>query len=183
MRLDTFFGMAVSNVVAIAIIIATAATLHVAGKHTIDTAAEAARALQPIAGRFAFWLFSIGIIGTGLLAVPVLAGSAAYAVGEAHHWKCGLEHEPWEAVGFYSVITAATLIGIVIDWSPLDPIKALFWSAVVNGVVAVPIMTAMMIVVSRTRVMGRFTASPTLLAGGWAATAVMAAAALAMLVM
>ena len=132
----------------------TAATLHAAGKTDIATAADAARALEPVAGKFAFLIFSLGIIGTGLLAVPVLAGSAAYAVGETRGWKIGLEHKPWEAVGFYSVIGAATLVGIVIDWSPLDPIKALFWSAVVNGVVAVPIMAAMMIVVSRASAMG-----------------------------
>ena len=182
MRLDTFSGMALSNIVAIAIMIGTAATLHAAGKTSIDTAADAARALQPIAGRFAFLLFSLGIIGTGLLAVPVLAGSAAYAVGETRGWKCSLEQKPWEAVGFYSVIAMATLFGIAIDWSPLDPIKALFWSAVVNGVVAVPIMAAMMVVVSQHRLMGRFTGSTGLMITGWAATAVMAAAAIAMIV-
>ena len=182
MRLDTFAGMAISNLVAIAIIIGTAATLHAAGKTSIDTAADAARALQPVAGKFAFLLFSLGIIGTGLLAVPVLAGSAAYAVGETRGWKCSLEQKPWEAVGFYSVIGLATMLGIAIDWSPLDPIKALFWSAVINGVVAVPIMAAMMMVVARHRAMGRFTASPLLLFTGWAATALMAAAAIAMLV-
>ena len=182
MRLDTFFGMAVSNLVALAIIMGTAATLHAAGKTDIATAADAARALEPVAGKFAFLIFSLGIIGTGLLAVPVLAGSAAYAVGETRGWKIGLEHKPWEAVGFYSVIGVATLVGIVIDWSPLDPIKALFWSAVVNGVVAVPIMAAMMMVVSRGSAMGKFTASLTLRLVGWAATGVMAAAAIAMLI-
>jgi len=143
-RLDTFFGMAVSNIVAIAIMISAAATLHAQGKTDIATAAEAAEALRPIAGDFAFALFSLGIIGTGLLSLPVLAGSAAYAFGEGHAWKCGLENKPWEAVGFYSVIAAATLLGIGIDFSPLDPIKALFWSAVINGFVAVPVMAAMM---------------------------------------
>jgi NRAMP (natural resistance-associated macrophage protein)-like metal ion transporter len=181
-KIDTFFGMAVSNLVALAIIIATAATLHAAGSRSIETAADAARALQPLAGRFAFILFSLGIVGTGLLAVPVLAGSAAYAVGEANGWKCGLEHKPWEAVGFYGVIACATVIGIAIDWSPLDPIKALFWSAVINGIVAVPIMAAMMIVVSRHKPMGKFVASPALKITGWAATLVMAAAAAAMLI-
>lgn len=180
MRLDTFFGMAVSNLVALAIMIGTAATLHAAGKVSIDTAADAARALQPIAGQFAFLLFSLGIIGTGLLAVPVLAGSAAYAVGEARGWRCGLDQRPWEAVGFYAVITVATLLGIAIDWSPLDPIKALFCSAVINGVVAVPIMAAMMVVVMKHAAMGKFTASPRLLFFGWAATVVMAIAAVAM---
>ena len=181
MRLDTFFGMAVSNLVALAIMIGTAATLHASGHGAINTAADAARALEPVAGRFAFALFSLGIIGTGLLAIPVLAGSAAYAVGETRGWKCGLDQRPWEAVGFYAVIALATLLGIAIDWSPLDPIKALFWSAVVNGVVAVPIMAAMMVVVSRRSTMGRFTASRTLLLFGWGATLVMTAAAVSML--
>ena len=181
MRADTFLGMAVSNIVALAIIISTAATLHAQGQVTINTAADAARALEPVAGRFAFALFSLGIIGTGLLAIPVLAGSAAYAIGDTRGWKCGLDERPWEAVGFYGVIALATVMGIGIDWSPIDPIKALFWSAVINGVVAVPIMVAMMVVVSRHRVMGRFTATPALLAFGWAATLVMAAAAIAML--
>lgn len=183
MRLDTFAGMAVSNLVALAIMIGTAATLHASGSATINTAADAAKALQPVAGPFAFLLFSLGIIGTGLLAVPVLAGSAAYAIGEARGWKCGLDQRPWEAVGFYTVISLATLLGIGIDWSDLDPIKALFWSAVINGVVAVPIMIAMMLVVSRRRAMGKFAASGKLLFFGWAATAVMAAAAIAMIVL
>jgi NRAMP (natural resistance-associated macrophage protein)-like metal ion transporter len=180
MRLDTFSGMAISNVVAITIMIGTAATLNAAGITEINTAADAAKALQPVAGQFAFLLFSLGIIGTGLLAVPVLAGSAAYAVGETRGWKSGLEYTPMQARGFYTVIAASTLLGIGIDWSPLDPIKALFWSAVINGVVAVPIMAAMMIVVSRKSVMGAFTATGWLLFFGWMATAVMAAAAVAM---
>ena len=182
MRLDTWFGMAVSNVVALAIMIGTAATLHAHGVTQIDTAAQAAQALEPVAGRFAFLLFSLGIIGTGLLAVPVLAGSAAFAIGESRGWPCGLEHKPWEARGFYAIIGLATLLGIGIDWSPFDPIKALFWSAVVNGVIAVPIMAAMMLVVARHENMGRFTASQPLSFLGWAATAVMAAAVVAMVV-
>jgi Mn2+/Fe2+ NRAMP family transporter len=127
-------------------------------------------------------LFALGIIGTGMLAVPVLAGSAAFAIGESRGWKCGLEYKPWEAIGFYSVIGVATLLGIAIDWSSLDPIKALFWSAVINGIVAVPIMIAMMIVASRHSAMGKFTAAPQLLFFGWAATAVMGVAAIAMIV-
>jgi NRAMP (natural resistance-associated macrophage protein)-like metal ion transporter len=181
-RLDTFVGMAVSNIVAIAIIVSTAATLHALGKTDITTAADAAEALRPIAGNFAFALFSLGIIGTGLLSVPVLAGSAAYAFGEANGWKCGLDNKPWEAVGFYSVIAAATLLGIGIDFSPLDPIKALFWSAVINGFVAVPVMAAMMWVGSRRDQMGRFTVAPLALTLGWATTAIMGLAALATLV-
>lgn len=179
-RIDTFAGMAVSNLVAIAIIIATAATLHASGKTEITTAADAAEALRPAAGSLAFALFSLGIIGTGLLAVPVLAGSAAYAIGESRGWKCGLEYKPWEAIGFYIVIGAATLLGIGIDWSPIDPMKALFWSAVLNGVVAVPIMVAMMLVVGRRREMGRFAAGPGLIFFGWLATGAMAAAVVAM---
>jgi NRAMP (natural resistance-associated macrophage protein)-like metal ion transporter len=181
-RIDTFVGMAVSNLVALAIMISTAATLHASGHTQIATAAEAAEALRPIAGPFAFALFSLGIVGTGLLAVPVLAGSAAYAFGESRGWKCGLENKPWEAVGFYGVIVAATLLGLVIDYSPLDPIKALFWSAVINGLVAVPIMAAMMVVVSRRDRMGQFRAGVRLRSFGWIATVVMALAAAAMIV-
>ncbi len=152
MRVDTLVGMAVSNLVALAIMISTAATLHAAGKTDIQTAADAARALQPIAGKFAFLLFSLGIIGTGMLAIPVLAGSAAYAVGETRGWKIGLDNKPWEAAGFYSVIGAAVALGLtIIDYSGLDPIKALYWSAVVNGVIAVPMMAAMMFVSSHKR--------------------------------
>ena len=181
MRIDTLVGMAVSNLVALAIMISTAATLHAAGKTDIQTAADAARALEPIAGKFAFLLFSLGIIGTGMLAIPVLAGSAAYAVGEARGWKTGLDNKPWEAVGFYSVIGAAVALGLTIDYSGLDPIKALYWSAVVNGVIAVPMMAAMMFVSSHRKMMGDFTAGPALRILGWTSTAVMAAAAVAMI--
>jgi Mn2+/Fe2+ NRAMP family transporter len=180
MRIDTLVGMAFSELVALAIMIATAATLHAHGQTDIANAAQAAHALEPLAGVYAEWLFTLGIIGTGLLAVPVLAGSAAYAVGESRHWPVGLEHQPWEAVGFYSVIAAATLLGIGIGWSPVDPIKALFWSAVINGVCAVPTMIAMLLVVMRHETMGQFTASRRLLLLGWAAAAVMAAAVVAM---
>jgi len=182
MRTDTIVGMAVSNIVALAIMISTAATLHAAGKTDIQTAADAARALEPLAGKFAFLLFSLGIIGTGLLAIPVLAGSAAYAVGETRGWKVGLDNKPWEAVGFYSVIGAAVALGLVIDYSGLDPIKALYWSAVVNGVIAVPMMVAMMVVSTHAKMMGKFTAGPSLRILGWASTAVMAAATVAMIV-
>jgi NRAMP (natural resistance-associated macrophage protein)-like metal ion transporter len=182
MRIDTIVGMAVSNLVGLAIMISTAAALHAAGKTNIQTAADAAVALEPLAGKFAFLLFSLGIIGTGLLAIPVLAGSAAYAVGETRGWKTGLDNKPWEAVGFYSVIGAAVALGLVIDYSGLDPIKALYWSAVVNGVIAVPMMAAMMIVANNKKKMGEFTAGPTLTILGWASTLVMAAAAVAMIV-
>jgi len=179
-RLDTFSGMAMSNIVGIIIMICTAATLNKHGVTNIQTATDAAKALEPLAGHLAFALFSLGIVGTGLLAVPVLAGSAAYAVGESRGWECGLDNKPWEAVGFYSVIGAATIIGVGIDYSGLDPMRALFWSAVINGFVAVPLMVGLMLVASRRRQMGKFTITRPLAILGWAAAAVMAAAAIAM---
>ena len=182
MRFDTLSGMAFSNLISLAIIMAAAATLHRNGVTQVGSAADAAQALRPVAGQFAFALFAIGIIGTGFLAVPVLAGSAAFAVAEIFGWKEGLQYQPHQAAGFYSIIVLATVIGVLIDWSPIDPMRALFWSAVLNGVAAVPLMVAMMIVVSRHREMGRFTATRPLLILGWAATGVMAAAAIAMLV-
>ena len=182
MRFDTLLGMGFSNLVAVAIMLATAATLHRQGVTQIDTAAQAAEALRPVAGEFAFALFAAGIIGTGLLAVPVLAGSAAFAVAEIFGWKEGLEYKPQQAAGFYSIVVLATAMGILIDWSNLDPMKALFWSAVLNGLAAVPIMAAMMVVASRRKVMGKFVERRGLLFFGWAATAVMAAASAAMLV-
>ena len=182
MRFDTLAGMAFSNLVSIIIIMATAATLHQQGVTQIQSAAQAAEALRPVAGDLAFALFAVGIIGTGFLAVPVLAGSTAFAVAEVFGWKEGLEKEPKQAAGFYAIIVLATFLGLLIDWSPLDPIRALFWSAVLNGLAAVPLMIAMMVVVSRKQVMGRFTASRGLLVLGWAATAVMALASAAMLV-
>ncbi|HEY6047526.1 MAG TPA: Nramp family divalent metal transporter [Sphingomicrobium sp.] len=181
-RIDTLVGMAFSNLIALAIILATAATLHAGGNRDIATAAEAADALRPVAGRFAFGLFAIGIIGTGLLAVPVLAGSAAFAFSETRGWKSGLEYKPSQASRFYSIIVAAMVVGVALDWSGMNPIKALFWSAVLNGVAAVPIMVAMMIVAHRKEIMGRFTERPILMVFGWAATAVMAAASGAMLI-
>jgi NRAMP (natural resistance-associated macrophage protein)-like metal ion transporter len=180
-RIDTIAGMLASNLVALAIMIATAATLHQHGITTINSAAEAASALKPIAGRFAFSLFAIGIIGTGLLAIPVLAGSAGYAVAEAAGWKTGLDNMPWQARGFYSVIGAAVLLGLGIDWSPLDPIKALYWSAVLNGVIAVPMMAALMLVATNRRKMGEFRAGWVLGGLGWLSTAVMAAATITMI--
>jgi NRAMP (natural resistance-associated macrophage protein)-like metal ion transporter len=181
-NLDTTVGMAVSNLVAIAIMMSTAATLHAHGKTEIGSAADVAEALKPIAGNFAFAVFSLGIIGTGLLSLPVLAGSAAYAFGESRGWKCGLENKPWEAVGFYGVIAAATLLGLVIEFSPIDPVRALFWSAVINGFVAVPIMASMMVVANRRDQVGRFTMPMPILVFGWGATIVMALAAAAMLI-
>ncbi|MFM9939338.1 MAG: NRAMP family divalent metal transporter [Hyphomicrobiaceae bacterium] len=181
MEWDTLIGMAASNIVAFFIILTTAATLHAAGLTNIATSAQAAEALRPLAGELTFLLFALGIIGTGLLAVPVLAASAAYAVGETFGLRSTLEAKPGEAKGFYGVILAATLIGVMIDFTSLDPIKMLFWSAVINGVIAIPIMAVMMLLVTNKRVMGRFTASPLLAIGGWAATAAMLAVVTALL--
>lgn len=175
-RVDTIVGMFFSNIISISIIVSTAATLHQAGVTNIQTAADAAKALAPIAGRFASLLFALGIVGTGLLAIPVLAGSAAYAVGESRGWKTGLDNMPWQAKGFYAVIGAATILGLGIDYSGLDPIKALYWSAVLNGVIAVPMMVAMMYVASHRKKMGKFRIGPVLGTLGWASTVVMAAA-------
>jgi len=177
-RVDTIVGMFISNAIAIAIMISTAATLHQAGVTNIQTASDAAKALAPLAGHFASVLFALGIVGTGLLAIPVLAGSAAYAVGESRGWKTGLDNMPWQAKGFYAVIGTAMVLGLGIDYSGLDPIKALYWSAVLNGVIAVPMMAAMMYVASK---MGAFRIGPVLGILGWASTAVMAAAAIAMI--
>lgn len=182
-RWDTFAGMAVSSVVALAIILGTAATLHAAGKTDIQSAADAAQALKPVAGPFAFAIFSLGIIGTGLLAVPVLAGSSAYGICEIGGWDASLEHKPMRAKAFYAVITLGMLLGVGIDWSPINPMKALFWSAVINGVTAVPVLVGLMIVVSKPSIMGEFVASPPLKFFGWLATAVMGIAAVAMIVL
>jgi Mn2+/Fe2+ NRAMP family transporter len=180
-RVDTIAGMFVSNAIAIAIMVSTAATLHQAGVTNIQTAAQAAKALAPVAGKFASLLFALGIVGTGLLAIPVLAGSAAYAVGESRGWKTGLDNMPWEARGFYAVIGAAMILGLGIDYSGLDPIKALYWSAVLNGMIAVPMMAAMMYVAGNRKKMGAFRIGPVLGALGWISTAVMAAATIAMI--
>jgi Mn2+/Fe2+ NRAMP family transporter len=139
--------------------------------------------LRPIAGPLAFAVFAAGIVGTGLLAIPVLAGSAAYAIAESWGWKMGLEHEPWEAPGFYAVIVAAMLLALLVVFSPLDPIKALFWSAVLNGVISVPIMAGMMLVASRRSEMGRLAATLGQRILGWAATGIMAAAVAGMLLL
>jgi len=174
-EIDTYVGMAFSNLVALAIIVTTAATLHAAGTTDIQTSSQAAEALKPIAGPFAFTIFTLGIVGTGLLAVPVLAGSAAYALGEARKWPLGLARKPMEAMAFYATIVIATLLGVLMVFSPLDPIKALFWSAVINGVVAVPVMAMMMLITSNKKIMGKFTVVGALRVIGWLATAVMAA--------
>ena len=180
-RLDTLVGMGASNLVALFIVLTTAATLNAHGISNIQTSADAAKALRPIAGDFAFVLFALGIVGTGLLAVPVLAGSAAYARGETLGWRIGLAQRPGRAPAFYWAITAGILVGALLNFSPLDPIKALFWSAVINGVAAVPIMALIMLIASQRKVMGEFVVKPWLKALGWAATAAMAAAAAGMI--
>jgi NRAMP (natural resistance-associated macrophage protein)-like metal ion transporter len=179
-RVDTYIGMGMSNVVAFFIILTTAVTLHAHGMKHIATAAQAATALRPIAGKFAFSLFSLGIIGTGLLAVPVLAGSAAYGVAEAMHWKFGMERRLTEATRFYGVIAAAVLIGLALNFTRVDPIQALFWTAVINGVVAVPLIVVIMLMASRTRVMRQFVIPDYLKWGGWITAAFMTASAVAM---
>jgi len=180
-KIDTYVGMGFSNLIALFIIVSTAATLHAAGITDIATSAQAAEALRPLAGDGAFLLFSLGIIGTGLLAVPVLAGSAAYAVAETFEWKAGLGLKLLEAREFYAIIALATLGGVALDFTPIDPIKALFWSAVLNGVIAVPIMVVMMLLADDPKVMGTFTVTRRLKALGWLATWTMAAAVVAML--
>ena len=175
-RTDTMVGMGVSNLIAIFIIFATAATLNASGVTEIQTSSQAAEALRPIAGVFTFALFAAGIIGTGMLAVPVLAGSAAYAVSEVFGWTEGLDRRPREAKSFYATIAVATLGGVALNFIGLDPIKALYWSAVVNGVLAAPVMAVMMVIAMNRRIMGKLTLPRPMLMGGWLATFVMALA-------
>jgi NRAMP (natural resistance-associated macrophage protein)-like metal ion transporter len=181
-KVDTYLGMVYSNLIAVSIMLTAAATLHAAGNTDITTAAQAAEALRPIAGPFAFQLFALGIIGTGLLAVPVLAGSAAYAVAESFRWPIGLGLPLAEARGFYSVLTVATLIGVAIDFSAVDSIRMLLWAALLNGIISVPIMAVMMLLAVKPAVMGVFVIKRRLRVLGWAATLVMAAAVVAMFV-
>jgi NRAMP (natural resistance-associated macrophage protein)-like metal ion transporter len=176
MRFDTYIGMGYSNVISLFIIVATAATLNANGITDIQTSAQAAEALRPIAGVFTFALFAAGIIGIGLLAVPVLAASGAYALGEALGWTTGLDRQPLDAKAFYGTIAVSTLIGIGINFVGLDPIKALFWSAVINGMVAVPLMVIIMLMAMRPDVMGRFVLPRALWAMGWLCTVTMAIA-------
>jgi Mn2+/Fe2+ NRAMP family transporter len=180
MRIDTYLGMALSNVIAFFIVVTTATTLHAHGVTNIQTSAEAAEALRAVAGQFTFIVFAAGIIGTGMLTLPVLAGSAAYAVGELFSWRVGLARRPFQAKAFYGVIAAATTIGVGLNFTSIDPVKALYWSAVVNGVVAVPVMIAMMFLSMRTDIMAGFTLPLALRALGWSATIVMATTIVAM---
>ncbi len=173
LRRDTLLGMGFSNLIAFFIILATAATLHAHGVTEIETASQAAEALRPLAGSLCFLLFSLGIIGTGLLAVPVLAGSAAFAVGEALLFRSSLEDKPSRAWRFYGVLIFSTLLGMGLIYIGLNPIRALFWSAVINGIISAPIMVVIMIMASRPNIMGEFTISRNWRWLGWAATAVM----------
>jgi NRAMP (natural resistance-associated macrophage protein)-like metal ion transporter len=175
-RQDTLVGMVFSNLVAIFIVFAAAATLHVHGITTIDTAAQAAEALKPVAGRFAFILFAVGIIGTGLLAVPVLAGSAAYGVAEMLGRPASLDAKPQKARLFYGTIAVTTIGGVLLQYAGINPVRALYWSAVINGVLAAPLMALMMLIVTNPRAMGHLTLGRRGAILGWAATAVMAAA-------
>ncbi len=179
---DTWTGMFYSDITAYFIILATAVTLHVAGITDIQSAAQAANALRPLAGNFTFILFALGILGVGLIGVPVLAGSAAYAVSEAMGWKWGLERRAADARGFYGVIAGSVLAAIVLEYSPLSPMKALFWCAVINGLVAVPLMVILVLMASSRRVMGAFAVNMNLRVLGWIATAVMGCAAAMMFV-
>ena len=179
-RADTIVGMAFSNLIALSIIITAAATLHATGKTDIQTSAQAAEALKPIAGAFAEWIFALGIVGTGLLAIPVLAGATAYAVGEGRRWPVGLARKPKEAVAFYAVLALSAGIGIALNFTSINPISALFWSAVINGVLAVPVMVLLMIMARRKDVMGHFTIGGPLYWLGWLSTAAMALSVVAM---
>jgi NRAMP (natural resistance-associated macrophage protein)-like metal ion transporter len=175
-RIDTYVGMGYSNLISWFIIVTTAATLHAHGVVNITTSAQAAEALRPIAGPLTFFVFGAGIIGIGLLAIPVLAGLSAYALGEALGWTTGLGRQPLDAKAFYGAIAAATLIGIGFNFVGVDPMKALFWCAVINGVVAVPLMIVMMIMAMQPNVMGDFVLPRALQVMGWLCTGVMAVA-------
>jgi NRAMP (natural resistance-associated macrophage protein)-like metal ion transporter len=175
-RFDTVVGMGFSNLVGLAIVVTTGATLHGAGVQKVDSAAQAAQALRPLAGDFAFALFALGILGTGLLSVPVLAGSAAYGLGEARRWPVGLSRKPLQAKAFYATIAAATFLGAALNVAAISPMKALVWAAVINGVVASPVMALLVLMSANSRVMGRFTVSGRGLSVGWLATAVMVVA-------
>lgn len=180
MKRDTVTGMGFSNAVAFFIMLTTAVTLGAAGGTSIQTSAQAAEALRPIAGDFAFWLFALGIAGTGMLAVPVLAGSAAYAVTESFGWRNGLDLKVQQARKFYGIIVLATLCGMLLDYAPIDPIQALVLSAQINGVIAVPVMAIMMLLAQNRKIMGVYTLSTRHRVLGWGGVAIMAAAVAAM---
>ena len=179
-RADTIVGMAFSNLIALAIIVTAAATLHASGKTDIQTSAQAAEALRPIAGPFAEWIFALGIVGTGLLAIPVLAGATAYAVGESRQWPVGLARKPKGAIAFYAVLALSAAIGIALNFTPINPISALYWSAVINGVLAVPVMVLLMFMARQRSVMGSFVIGGPLYWLGWLSTAAMLLSVVAM---
>ena len=179
-RIDTWFGMGLSNVISFCIIVTAAATLHANNVTDVQTSEQAAQALRPIAGNFAFFIFALGIVGTGLLAIPVLAGSAAYALAEMLHWPAGLNERPHQAKAFYATIAIGTLLGVGFNFVSIDPVKALFWTAVINGVVAVPLMIVMMLMTVQPRVMGDFTLPRPLWVMGWLSTAAMTLCVVAM---
>jgi Mn2+/Fe2+ NRAMP family transporter len=180
-RVDTYAGMFLSNLVFYFVILACAATLHASGTTEITSAAEAAEALRPFAGDAATVLFAVGIVGSGFLAVPVLTGASAYAVADTFGWRFGLDRKPGEARGFYAVIVVSTLVGVLINFLGINPIKALFWSAVINGLLAPPLLVLIMLVANSPDVMGRRVNGRFANVLGWTATAVMFAAALGML--
>lgn len=180
-KIDTIVGMVFSNLIAFSIILTTAAVLNAHGVTNINSATQAAEALRPLAGDFTFLLFALGIIGTGMLAIPVLAGSAAYGVSEAFGWHATLEAKAPDARGFYTIIAAATVIGFGLGFTGIDSMRMLVWSAVLNGIVAVPIMAMMMVIVASSKLMGRFRATPRLIALGWAGTGLMALAVIALM--
>ena len=175
-KLDTMVGMGFSNLVALAILVTSAATLHKAGISQVDSAAQAAQALEPLAGHLAMVLFAVGIIGTGLLSIPVLAGSAAYALGEARGWPVGLARKPLQAKAFYGAIAVATLLGAAANVFQLNPVKALVWAAVLNGIVAVPVMALLMLLTTSAVIMGQFKISRLWMVTGWVGTGVMGVA-------
>lgn len=179
-ELDTLIGMGLSNLIALAIMLTTSATLNASGITNVETSAQAAEALRPIAGNYAATIFALGVIGTGLLAIPVLAGSAAYAIGEARKWPVGLARSPKEAKAFYLTIVIATAVGVELNFTPINPIKALYWCAVINGVAAVPIMALMMLMATNAKIMGEFAIGAWLKGFGWITTGTMAVAAVAM---
>ena len=181
-RIDTVAGMALSSVIALFIVITTASTLHAHGVNTIESAAQAAEALRGVAGRFAFLVFALGMIGAGLLALPALSTSAAYALGELLDWRVGRSHPPARAGAFYAVVAAATAIGCALNFTSINPMRALYWSAVLNGVAAIPLMVALMRLATRTSIMGSLTPPTTVRVLGWLATAAMAVSVLAMIV-
>jgi NRAMP (natural resistance-associated macrophage protein)-like metal ion transporter len=180
-RTDVSAGMVVSNIVMYFIILTAGATLHAHGHTQVQTAAEAAKALQPLAGKLAALLFTLGIVGTGLLGVPVLAGSAAYAVAEAAAWRRGMDAQPHQARNFYLVIAASMLIGVALSFSPIDPIRLLLWSAVINGILAPPLIIIVLVICNNAKVMGSFRNGPTLNVFGSIAAAIMTGSALALI--